>query len=223
MILIEFENDDFLIVDKPPGLNFHSEQTAGLVVLVSQQVGCRLYPVHRLDKMTSGLLILAKSPKVAAELQSLFEHRQIEKYYVAISTHKPKKKQGWVKGDMVPARRGSWKLTKSHLNPAISKFVSHSTQPNERLFLFKIFTGKTHQIRVAMKSLGAPIAGDARYDQKLLAEQEDRGYLHAFMMRFEWQGKTLSIRCMPIQGKRFLNAETISQLQYWQNPWESMA
>jgi len=93
MILdIVFENQDLVLVYKPEGLNFHSEGEAGLVVLVTKQLGVeQLYSVHRLDKMTSGLILLAKSSKIANTLTKLFENRLIEKYYLAISIRKPKK------------------------------------------------------------------------------------------------------------------------------------
>ena len=90
-----FEHDDFVIVNKPAGMNFHSEEEAGFVVRASEFLGIRqLYPVHRLDKITSGMVILAKSSEVADTFSKLFESRKIEKFYLAISTRKPKKKQG---------------------------------------------------------------------------------------------------------------------------------
>lgn len=218
-IPVVFENNDLLLVDKPAGMNFHSEEKAGLVVLLSEQVGQQIYPVHRLDKMTSGLLLFAKNLPAAQALQSMFEKRQLEKFYLAISIHKPKKKQGWIKGDMLHARRGDWKLAKSIENPAITQFFSESIRPKERAFLLKIHTGKTHQVRVAMKSLSAPIAGDLRYEQKALAEQEQRGYLHAYALRFQWQGERLRFVLPPNTGERFLTDEIQASLENWQQPW----
>ncbi|MDA3806936.1 MAG: pseudouridine synthase [Thiomicrorhabdus sp.] len=61
---VVFQNADFVVVSKPAGLNFHSEESPGLVVLVKQALGVEvLYPVHRLDKMTSGLVIFALNKK----------------------------------------------------------------------------------------------------------------------------------------------------------------
>ncbi|MDD3770964.1 MAG: pseudouridine synthase, partial [Sulfuricurvum sp.] len=91
-VRIVHENDRFVVAAKPEGVNFHSEEEAGFVVRLSEQLGQSLFSVHRLDKMTSGLLILAKSPEAAAEFTRMFESREIEKYYLAISTRKPKKK-----------------------------------------------------------------------------------------------------------------------------------
>jgi tRNA pseudouridine32 synthase / 23S rRNA pseudouridine746 synthase len=170
-IALIFENDAFIIASKPAGVNFHSEEEAGFVVQVSQQLGIPLFPVHRLDKMTSGLVILAKNSETAAQFGKMFENREIEKYYLALSMRKPKKKMGWIKGDMTSARRGDYKLLTTMENPAITQFISCALRTHERFFLVKPHTGKTHQIRVALKSLGSPIAGDERYAQSMKHEK----------------------------------------------------
>lgn len=220
-IEVVFENNDFLVVDKPEGLNFHSEGEAGLVVLVTEQLGLKqLFSVHRLDKMTSGLILLAKDSQTAQQLSYLFEKRLIEKYYLALSMRKPKKKQGWIKGDMSASRRGSYKLLKSMDNPAITQFKSKALRTHERIFLVKPHTGKTHQIRVALKSLGSPVAGDERYANSDEAKLEDRAYLHAYSLRFTLKGKPFSFIKAPKSGERFLNETFISALEAWQYPWE---
>ncbi len=218
---IVFENEDFLLVNKPAGLSFHSEDGPGLVVLVCKQLGVeQLFSVHRLDKMTSGLLILAKRSEVANTLSRSFEERKIEKFYLAISMRKPKKKQGWVKGDMGASRRGSYKLLSTNENPAITQFVSTALRTHERFFLLKPHTGKTHQIRVALKSLGSPIAGDIRYAASDEAKQEERGYLHAYALRFTLDAEAFSFVCIPETGERFRSDECKEQLSLWSAPWE---
>ena len=215
-----FENDAFALVDKPAGMNFHSEEEAGLVVHAEALLGCKLYPVHRLDKMTSGLVLLAKSVDAARQFEALFSGREIEKYYLAISLRKPKKKQGWIKGDMQSARRGSWMLMATMENPAITRFISAAARPGERAFLVKPYTGKTHQIRVALKSLGAPIAGDVRYANADDAKKETRGYLHAYALRFTFAGESYSFVSRPKQGERFMTPEFEALLHQWEHPWE---
>ncbi|SFR50494.1 TIGR01621 family pseudouridine synthase [Thiomicrospira sp. ALE5] len=219
LLPVVFKNDEFVLLDKPAGLNFHSEQQPGLVVLAERQLHQALYPVHRLDKMTSGLVIMAKTDQVARQFQQLFEQRLIEKYYLAISTHKPKKKQGWVKGDMVTSRRGSWRLTVNQTNPAVTQFISRAHRPSERFFLVKPHTGKTHQIRVALKSLGAPIAGDGRYQTLADAKQEDRGYLHAYGLRFSLQDHDYAFVLPPSSGQRFLASYAFLEENNWLAPW----
>jgi tRNA pseudouridine32 synthase / 23S rRNA pseudouridine746 synthase len=215
-----FENPHFIIAYKPAGVNFHSEDEAGFVVEMSKRLGLALFAVHRLDKMTSGLIILAKSPEVAARFTQMFTARKIEKYYLAISLRKPKKKMGWVKGDMEKGRRGSYKLLSTNENPAITQFVSSALRTHERGFLIKPHTGKTHQIRVALKSLGSPIAGDERYAQVENAKLEERGYLHAYALRFEFMGEKFDFLAPPKTGERFLSSEFSAQLSLWSKPWE---
>lgn len=215
-----FENDTFIIAIKPAGANFHSEEEAGFVVQVSEQLGLPLFPVHRLDKMTSGLMILAKNSETAAQFGKMFENREVEKYYLAISMRKPKKKMGWIKGDMDKARRGDYKLLVTMNNPAITQFVSCALRTHERFFLIKPHTGKTHQIRVALKSLGSPIAGDERYAQADEARKEDRGYLHAYALRFRLDEEEFCFVIPPDEGERFMSGECKSQLEIWNQPWE---
>lgn len=224
---IIYQNTDFIVINKPAGLNFHTEKedetlkSPGVVVQLRQQlVADKLFPVHRLDKMTSGLLVFAFNLKTANEFRKMFEAKKIQKFYLGIVQDKPKKKQGWVKGDMQTARRGSWKLTKLKQNPAITQFISKAIQPKERIFLLKPYTGKTHQLRVAMKSLGVPICGDRRYQNKTEAEKEARGYLHAYAMQFKLYGQTYQWVCLPNTGERFLSKPLAQLLISWQNPWE---
>jgi tRNA pseudouridine32 synthase/23S rRNA pseudouridine746 synthase len=215
-----FENARFMLFNKPAGVSFHSEAGEGFVVLAEKQTGKKLYSVHRLDKMTSGLLLLAKSSEDANALSSLFEARAIEKFYLALSLRKPKKKQGWIKADMGSSRRGSYKLLSTNDNPAITQFKSTALRVHERLFLVKPHTGKTHQIRVALKSLGSPIAGDLRYSAVQEAKEEERGYLHAYALRFTLDGENFEFVCPPKDGERFLSPEFTEQLRAYSKPWE---
>jgi len=217
---ILFENTQFIVFNKPAGLSFHSEEGEGFVVKAEKQKGLKLYSVHRLDKMTSGLLLLAKSSADANRLTKLFEERLIQKFYLAISTRKPKKKQGWIKGDMGSARRGSYKFLKTNDNPAITQFHSVALREHERFFLVKPHTGKTHQIRVALKSLGSPIAGDMRYAAVEEAKEEERGYLHAYALRFTLDEELFSFVCPPDEGERFLSDTCREQLSLWAKPWK---
>lgn len=216
------ETADFVVLDKAAGISFHSEDGAGLVVQAAAELGYPLYSVHRLDKVTSGLILLAKSSAAAAALSELFATQQIQKYYLALSTGKVAKKQGWVKGDMAPARRGAYKLVSSMQNPAISYFLSHGFNdapglpPRCRLYLIKPFTGKTHQIRVALKSVSAPILGDELYQ----ADTADRVYLHAYALNFHYLGEQYQYRLLPKTGLLFQHPAVTQQLQgAWQGPW----
>ncbi|KZN33260.1 hypothetical protein N474_09115 [Pseudoalteromonas luteoviolacea CPMOR-2] len=208
------QHQDFVVAYKPCGVSFHSESEAGFVALLEQQLNMSLFPVHRLDKPTSGLIVLATSSEAAAALTTLFTQRQVNKFYFALVTDKPKKKQGWVKGDMAKSRRGTYKLLKSQENPAITRFYSVSVAAGVRACLMKPFSGKTHQLRVALKSLSAPILGDVNYGGK----SADRVYLHAFYLAFEWNGEYLSFSAKPKEGEHFAQLVTHDIYNSWQQP-----
>lgn len=204
MYRILSQNEHFLVIAKGPGIGMHDEGgDAGLVSLVRADTGLELYPVHRLDKMTSGLLLLARTPQANRALSMSFAQRQVSKQYLALSDCKPKKKQGWIKGDMQKGRGGSWLLTRSLENPAISWFDSTPVREGLRLFRIKPQTGKTHQIRVAMKSIGAPILGDERYG----GSPAERGYLHAWRLDFVLWDTPFAFECPPEPGPAFSGPE----------------
>jgi len=218
---VVFQNTDFVVVSKPAGLNFHSEDSPGLVVLVKQDLDVEeLYPVHRLDKMTSGLVIFALNKKTAQAFQVMFEQHLVQKFYLAVSDKKPKKKQGWVIGDMLPARRGNWKLSNSKVSPAKTQFISQSIEPGLRLYLVKPMTGKTHQIRVALKSISAPILGDVRYSDAHEAKLADRGYLHAFAIQFTLYDQVYQFLQAPQAGEVFLKPASKQLITRWESPWD---
>ena len=223
---ILYESENVLAINKPPHIPHHnSDQEIGIMSHIRslQQkqrfpYHGRLYGVHRLDRCTSGILLFAKNKETAISLSNAFRDKQVTKYYLALTGKKPKKKkQGWVKGGMVPSRRGTWKLTnsdskntcnsmkKEKRNQAVTRFYSAglgSCNPNsfhrdlvvisnnnndnddhelrsKTMVLFEPHTGKTHQLRVAAKSLGLPILGDKMYDDAVHAETFERTYLHA--------------------------------------------
>jgi tRNA pseudouridine32 synthase/23S rRNA pseudouridine746 synthase len=200
VVQVVFRCDDYWVINKPAGMSFHaeSEEVGVMQYLADTYPQQTFYPVHRLDKMTSGLLLVACHKKAAALFGGMFEKHKVEKRYLALSDRKPKKKQGTVSGGMQPSRRGQWKLTQDTENFAITQFFSAAFHGN-RVFIVRPLTGKTHQIRVALKSIGSPILGDSRYAGKMA----DRGYLHAYSLLFEWAGEAKYYVCSPLGGEFF--------------------
>lgn len=221
MFNLVFQNESFVVICKDANVSVHrDEEETGLVTEIEKQLMIpKLYLVHRLDKMTSGLLLLAKTSTVAAQLSELFALRQVSKFYLALSDKKPKKKQGLISGDMERSRRSSWKLTKSQLNPAQTQFMSASVGEGFRLFLCKPRTGKTHQIRVALKSVGSSILGDPIYNP---SSQADRGYLHAYALAFELNGQNYSFSSNPSLmsngGELWALPSIKAQVALWSDP-----
>lgn len=211
---------DFLVISKSANIHFHSQDgTAGVVAQLEHDLGIKLFAVHRLDTPTSGLLILAKTSVAAKQLTELFTAHKVQKYYLAIAKGKPKKKQGWVIGDMVKSRRSMFKLLRTKENPAITQFFSVSVGDGLRLYLLKPLSGKTHQLRVALASLGVPILGDALYGNK----EADRCYLHAYCLHFSYQDavtgwQDYTYLDMPQQGRVFELEAVAKTLILWREP-----
>lgn len=203
-IPILYESDRLLIINKPHGIAHHNDRSEddnddekdtqlGIVNLIrnNRDAGERLWGVHRLDRVTSGILILAKDVAMAQALTASFANGQVAKIYMGISARRPtKKKQGWVQGGMVKSRDKSWKLTRddeSH-NFCKTRFFTAPILCQDQkltLLLFRPYTGKTHQLRVAAKSMGLPLWGDPIYKNGNSGKDDDmlpaasRTYLHA--------------------------------------------
>jgi len=233
-IRVIYESDAVLAIDKPPTIAHHnSEDEMGIVSCVRHlqqekkiHYQGRLYSVHRLDRVTSGILLFAKSSEIANELSEAFRNKSVTKYYVALTNKKPKKKQGWVKGDMAQSRRKAWKLTNTSKNPAMTRFFTaglgkcrlggtddwadldgfDSEQEDgvdaknllpKTMILFRPHTGKTHQLRVAAKSLSMPILGDETYSDAKEAKTMKRTFLHALALHVNVKGEDITICNFP--------------------------
>lgn len=202
-IEILLDTDHYLVINKPAGVSHHNDPddgSEGILNTVRTQLGPtypnRLYGVHRLDRVTSGILVLAKDAATASQLGLAFANGKVVKYYVGMSRHKAtQKKQGWIRGHMFRGRRKSWYLrrqnTKDKLhdtNYAQTRFfaaglghLADETNPIRTLILFRPYTGKTHQLRVAAKSVGLPLLGDPIYSDGSCCGSHtvSRTYLHA--------------------------------------------
>ena len=189
------ETERLLIVDKPPGMAFHADAGGDGVMQAARSAQAsgafdysgRLFGVHRLDRGTSGMLLLAKDAETAGLLGYCLRAGTIAKFYVGLSSRRPSKKMGTVSGDMARSRRGAWKLLRSDERPAVTNFVSSGVPGADgrplRAFVLRPRTGRTHQLRVALKALGSPVLGDALYADSAEAALEERMYLHAAALR----------------------------------------
>jgi tRNA pseudouridine32 synthase/23S rRNA pseudouridine746 synthase len=200
---IIFNHPSFIITEKPHDISFHSDDGDGFMSKVKSDLQIELFSVHRLDKVTSGLVIFAKTSDAASIFGNLFSTRSIVKTYLALAKGKPNKKQGLVSGDMTKSRRGTYKLLRSKDNPAVTKFTSASYDEGIRLYTLKPHTGKTHQLRVMMKSIGVPILGDTSYS----GEHYKRVCLHAHKLEFLFENELFIFESYPsfLDKKKHLN------------------
>lgn len=145
--------------------------------------------VHRLDKETSGILLIALNNHTARELASAFQEKRIQKKYLAILTGKVKDHQGQISSFINKAQKHGDK------DNAITNYKVLATKPNATLVEFTPITGKTHQLRLHALELGFPILGDLKYD-RMLKEIRDapKLHLHAAEISIPYQNNYLKLK-----------------------------
>lgn len=215
MVKILFEDKNFIIVDKPaglvvhPGAGEHDETLSGWLVKQYPEIVKlpwsdreRIGIVHRLDKDTSGLIILAKNPNALEKLQTLFSEHKIEKKYLALVFGKLEKKEGEIVGligrDPHARRRQISKtihfdFQAGHVRESKTYYKTLTEYRFKKYELTlveaKLDTGRMHQIRVHFKSIGHPLIGDQIYNIKHSRKVSkelglSRQFLHAYKLEF---------------------------------------
>ena len=195
-INVIFENQDLLVVDKPAGMVVHPAvgHPAGTLVNAvlgydpdMEGVGGEERPgvVHRLDKGTSGLIVMAKNDYALHWLQEQFQSRQAEKTYLALVDGRPPTPVGRVEAAIGrdPAHRKQMAIRPpGRGREAVSEYKSIENFPEHSLLEIHPLTGRTHQIRLHCAFLGCPVVGDTVYGHKKPTIQMDRFFLHALRL-----------------------------------------
>ena len=194
---IIFESDELLVVNKPAGMVVHpaaGHATGTLVHAVLgydpdlEGIGGEERPglVHRLDKETSGLIVLAKNERAHRWLQDQFRLRKVEKTYLALVDGKPPTPAGRVEaavGRDPSHRKKMAVLPEGKGREAVSEYKTRETFANHTLLEFHPLTGRTHQIRLHCAFLGCPIVGDMVYGRRKPTVNIDRHFLHAAKLK----------------------------------------
>lgn len=200
---ILFENDDLLIVNKPAGMVVHPAAGHASGTLVNAVLGYdpeiegiggeeRPGLVHRLDKETSGLILLARNERAHRWLQDQFRLRIVEKTYLALVDGKPPTPAGRVEAHIGrdPGHRKRMAIVpESRGREAISEYRTLESFQEHTLLEFHPLTGRTHQIRLHCAFLGCPIVGDEIYGRKKSSLELDRHFLHAFRLKIVLPGE----------------------------------
>lgn len=190
-----YENDQLIICDKPSGIAVHggSAQPFGLIELIKQNIAARADwdLAHRIDRDTSGILMLGKKRTVLKALHDAFRESMIEKQYICIVIgHWPKRKTVVKLPLYKNLNRHDHAVTVCHERGKNSEthfnVLKHFKRYGVNMTLLEVIpkTGRTHQIRVHTQASGFPILGDVRYgdkkiDQQILKHAPKRLYLHA--------------------------------------------
>lgn len=203
---ILFENDDLLVVNKPAGMVVHPAAGHATGTLVQAVLGYdpdlegiggeeRPGVVHRLDKETSGLILVAKNERAHRWLQDQFRLRKVEKTYLALVDGAPPTPSGRVEA---PIGRDSSHRKKMAIMPpgkgreAVSEYVTLESFKEHTLLEFHPLTGRTHQIRLHCHFLGCPIVGDKVYGHRKGSIEIDRHFLHAARLKIILPGEKIA-------------------------------
>jgi 23S rRNA pseudouridine1911/1915/1917 synthase len=190
---IAYEDDRLLVIDKPAGLVVHPARGNRTGTLAQALAGVaaggeqpsRAGIVHRLDRDTSGLLVVAKDDESHRALKALLAARRIRRQYLALVDGHPEARSGTIEAPIGRHRRDPLLMSIESDSPrdARTHFELERLLPAATLLRVTLDTGRTHQIRVHMAAIGHPVLGDRQYGGRL-AYGLTRQFLHAARLSF---------------------------------------
>jgi 23S rRNA pseudouridine1911/1915/1917 synthase len=190
---IAYQDEHLLVVDKPAGLVVHPARGHREGTLAQLLAGTaaggdpgRAGIVHRLDRDTSGLLVVARSEEAHRLLQQALAQRRIERAYLALVLGRPPSRSGTIEAPIGrdPRVRTRMAVGGNFPRAARTHFTVERALSGFTLLRVRLETGRTHQIRVHMQAIGHPVAGDPEYGAAGVLDLE-RQFLHAARLRFE--------------------------------------
>jgi len=202
---VAFEDEHLLVVDKPAGVVVHPARGHWQGTLAQALEGraaggedaFRAGIVHRLDRDTSGLLVVAKSDAVHTALKEALQRREVVREYLALVEGRPPARSGTIDAPIGRDRRVRTRHSTDTDEPreAVTEFTLERALPRATLLRVRLQTGRTHQIRVHLQAIGHPVVGDPEYGtagRLGLARQ----FLHAARLRFAqpFSGASVDVR-----------------------------
>jgi 23S rRNA pseudouridine1911/1915/1917 synthase len=189
-----YEDEHLLVVDKAAGIVVHPAPGHATGTLVHGLVGHaaaggdepeRPGIVHRLDRDTSGLLVVARSPEAHRRLQSLLRRRDLKREYLALVVGRPRSRTGRIEAPIGRDRTNPLRHSLDSANPrdAVTQFEVEELLLRHTLLRVSLETGRTHQIRVHLAAIDLPVAGDPTYGRPAELGLE-RQFLHAARLAF---------------------------------------
>ena len=192
------QDDDLMVVDKPAGLVTHpAPGHEGITLAELLPEGARV--VHRLDKDTSGLLLVARSDKALDELQRMMKAREITREYTALVEGHPDADTGTIDAPIGRdrANRTVMSTRTDRARDAVTHFEVLERLPRTSLLRVRLETGRTHQIRAHLAAIGHPVVGDPQYRGSASGSRIglDRQFLHASRLMFSHPFTRELVRC----------------------------
>ncbi|MDO9454066.1 MAG: RluA family pseudouridine synthase [Stagnimonas sp.] len=211
------EDEHYLVINKPEGLSSHggTGQLYGVIEAIRAWEKYEFIELcHRLDRDTSGVLLLAKNRKALLRAQQAFKNHEITKRYFALVHGRWKGEDRDCDAALVKVRLGDQHHVQldEEGKPSLSRFSPRSKFKDATLCEVEIFSGRTHQIRVHALALGHPVAGDAKYGERdqnhpMREKGLKRMFLHAHFLQLKQEGdfpKLLLNAPMPDELRNFL-------------------
>jgi 23S rRNA pseudouridine1911/1915/1917 synthase len=191
---VPYEDEHLLVVDKPAGLVVHpaaGHHTGTLVhglLALDAEGGDEERPgiVHRLDRDTSGLMVVARSPEAHRRLQEMIRRREVTREYVALVVGRPRSRSGTIDAPIGRDRHDALRHSLDTDSPrdAVTHFEIEELYDGYTRLRVRLETGRTHQIRVHLAAIDLPIAGDPTYGKPGVLGLE-RQFLHAARLSFD--------------------------------------
>jgi 23S rRNA pseudouridine1911/1915/1917 synthase len=193
---VVWEDEHVLVVDKPPGLVVHpapGHRGQTLVELLGSGEGARFQAraVHRLDRDTSGLMLVAKGEPAQRQLGAVLRRREVEREYLALVAGRLRSRSGTIDAPIGrdPRRRTRMSTTTDKPREARTHFEVEELLEGFTLVRARLETGRTHQIRAHFAAIGHPLAGDTEYGGRRVSGLE-RQFLHSARLALDlpWSG-----------------------------------
>ena len=191
---VAYEDEHLLVVDKPAGVVVHPARghRSGTLAQALQGTAAggedawRAGIVHRLDRDTSGLMVVAKSEEAHRRLKAMIQEREVTREYLALVLGRPPSRSGTIDAPIGRDRRHRTRVSTDTDEPrdAVTHFAIVRRLPEATLLLVRLQTGRTHQIRAHVQAIGHPVAGDPEYGGAAAFGLE-RQFLHATRLAFE--------------------------------------
>lgn len=182
--MILFNDSEIVVCIKDRGILSQQGKPGqkSMVDILSAECGCEIYPVHRLDKEVSGVMVYAKTKFAAANLSAQVSGREMEKHYIATTEKSFLEKEGTME-DLLFFDKGKnksfvVKKERKGVKKAILEYEEFSSDEERTSFRVRLFTGRTHQIRVQFASRKLPLIGDRKYGSKI---EGDIGLVSCFI------------------------------------------
>ena len=195
---VVYEDADLLVVDKPAGLVTHpAPGHHGVTLAELLPEGARV--VHRLDKDTSGLLVVARSEQALSALQKMMRAREVTREYLALVEGHPDAERGTIDAPIGRDRgnRTVMSTRTDRARDAVTHFHVIERLPRTALLRVRLETGRTHQIRAHLAAIGHPVAGDPQYGGREAGRRLalERQFLHAASVMFSHPSTGELVRC----------------------------